>query len=305
MSSATADIGGSLRRIGVVGAGVIGSGVAQALAQTEHDVILVDISSDVLTRVEGELRRSIRFHHLVAGGAPRQDVDRVLARIQFSQTYDPLADAAFVIENVTESWPVKREVYALLDDVCAETASLAANTSAIPITKIAESTRAPDRVVGIHFMNPVPLKPVVEVIRGRYTSERTLASTRQLLGQMEKEAIVVGDSPGFVSNRVLMLTVNEAAFLVHEEVASAQDVDEIFKGCFGHPMGPLATADLIGIDTVLNSIEVLQDEFADDKYSPCPLLRTMVAAGDLGRKSGRGFFEYPALQPPQESAGAG
>jgi 3-hydroxybutyryl-CoA dehydrogenase len=292
----------SLRCVGVVGAGVIGSGVAQALAQTEHDVILVDTSSEALTRAERELRRSVRFHHLVAGEGPRLDFDAVMGRIRLSQTYEPLSDAAFVIENVTEDWAVKQDAYALLDRVCVEATPLAANTSAIPITKIAQSTRDPARVVGIHFMNPVPLKRVVEVIRGRDTSERTLALTRQLLAQMKKEAIVVGDSPGFVSNRVLMLTVNEAAFLVYESVASAQDVDDIFKGCFGHPMGPLATADLIGIDTVLNSIEVLQDELADDKYRPCPLLRSMVASGELGRKSGRGFFEYPALQPGSTGA---
>ncbi|CAN5691785.1 3-hydroxyacyl-CoA dehydrogenase family protein [soil metagenome] len=287
----------SLRRIGVVGAGVIGASVAQALAQTGHDVVLVDISEGALSRAEVDISRNVRFHHLVSG-ENRLDVGSVLSKIAFTEDYAALGDSELVIENATEVWAVKLEVFGRLDEVCSETCTFAANTSAFPITKLGAATRRPDRVVGIHFMNPVPLKPVAEVIPGGQTSAITLARALALLEQMGKEGIVVGDSPGFVSNRVLMLTVNEAAFLVYEGVASAQIVDDIFKKCFGHPMGPLETADLIGVDTVLRSIEVLHDEFSDDKYRPCPLLQSMVAAGALGRKSGSGFHEY-AGKPPR------
>ena len=168
----------------------------------------------------------------------------------------------------------------------------AANTSAIPITRIASLTRRPARVIGMHFMNPVPLKPVVEVIRGYYTADETVALAQGLLAGMGKEGVVVNDSPGFVSNRVLMLTINEAIFLLHEGVAAAEDVDKIFKGCFGHKMGPLETADLIGLDTILLSIEVLYESFNDSKYRPCPLLKKMVDAGLYGQKSGQGFYTY-------------
>jgi 3-hydroxybutyryl-CoA dehydrogenase len=216
----------------------------------------------------------------------------VLARITFDDDLGALATAEFVIENVTESWDVKRPLYGRLDEICAPPCPLAANTSAIPITKIGSATTSPARVLGIHFMNPVPLKRAAEVIRGFHTSDETFASALGLLAQLGVRPIEVGDAPGFVANRVLMLTINEAAFLVHERVATAPDVDDVFTQCFGHPMGPLATADLIGLDTVLLSIEVLQQELGDDKYRPCPLLRSLVSAGLLGRKSGRGFHDY-------------
>ena len=291
-----------MRRIGVVGAGVIGTSVAQALAQTDHDVVVVDTSNSALVNAETVMRRDVRFHHLVAGTNRRLDVEQVLQHVEFSIDYGALGDVDFVIENTTEAWPVKREVLTRLDEVCPNRCSIAANTSAIPITKLANVTRKPERVVGMHFMNPVPLKPVVEVIAGHATSEETMSRAIALLRQMGKEAIVVGDSPGFVSNRVLMLTVNEAAFLVHEEVAPARDVDDIFKRCFGHSMGPLETADLIGIDTVLLTIEVLREELASEKYAPCPLLRSMVATGKLGRKTAAGFYEYG---PPHARIGDG
>ena len=283
-----------LRRVGVVGAGVIGSGVAQALAQTGHDVILVDVAEDVLARAEVEMRRNVRFHHLVSRTSERLDADRVLDHVELTLDHERLADAEFVIENITESWSSKRAVYERLGAICGADVPLAANTSAVPIARIASATRNPERLIGMHFMNPVPLKPAVEVISGRETSERTFALAMSLLAQMGKEAIVVGDSPGFVSNRVLMLAVNEAAYLVQERVAPAENVDAVFKRCFGHPMGLLETADLIGLDTVLRSLVVLQEELADEKFRPCPLLRSMVEAGKLGRKSGSGFYDYGA-----------
>lgn len=279
-------------RIGVVGAGVMGTGVAQNLLQTGHDVVLVDVSDERIEAAREGVRRGIRMQALLRKGAASPAADELLARMDAATDAGALADVEYVIENVTESWETKAPVYARLDSVCRPEVVFAANTSAIPITRIASATRRPERVVGIHFMNPVPLKTAVELIPGFHTSPETLETTRQLLDRMGKEPIVVGDSPGFVSNRVLMLTVNEAVFLVHDGVATAPEVDRVFTSCFGHPMGPLATADLIGLDTILESVQVLQDAFADDKYRPCPLLKKMVDAGLLGRKSGRGFYDY-------------
>jgi 3-hydroxybutyryl-CoA dehydrogenase len=176
--------------------------------------------------------------------------------------------------------------------VCSPDAVIIANTSAIPITKIASVGRHPERVVGVHFMNPVPAKPLVELIPGFHTSARTVERTRELLASMGKRWVDVKDASGFVSNRVLMLTINEAAYLVYEGVATAEAVDEVFRGCFGHPMGPLETADLIGVDTILYSVEVLYEHYADSKYRPCPLLKQMTNAGLHGRKTGRGFHTY-------------
>ncbi|HZN76755.1 MAG TPA: 3-hydroxyacyl-CoA dehydrogenase family protein [Micromonosporaceae bacterium] len=278
--------------VGVVGAGVIGTGVAQALAQAGFGVILVDRTDDVLAAAEKRIGEGIRMHRLLSKGGSDEDRAQVLKRISYSLDLSDLAKADFVVENVTEDWPTKKAVYERMDSVCRPETIFAANTSVIPITRIAAATRRPERVLGMHFMNPVPLKPMVEVVRGYYTSEATVEAGRDLLGRMKKEAVVVGDSPGFVTNRVLMLTVNEAAFLVHEGVAGAAEIDRIFKGCFEHRMGPLETADLIGLDTVLRSIEGLYESFGDSKYRPCPLLRQLVDAGRHGRKTGHGFYSY-------------
>jgi 3-hydroxybutyryl-CoA dehydrogenase len=234
----------------------------------------------------------LRFQKFFKTSERAEKPSEILARIRMGTDLKALAEAAYVIENVTESWPVKREVYAALETVCPVPCVFAANTSAIPITRIASATRRPAQVIGIHFMNPVPQKAWVEVIRGFHTSDATLETTRALLKRMGKSCVVVGDSPGFVSNRVLMLTLNEAIFLLHEHVASAADVDQVFKSCFGHPMGPLETADLIGLDTILNSLEVLYESFNDSKFRPCPLLKMMVDAGLWGRKNGKGFYTY-------------
>jgi 3-hydroxybutyryl-CoA dehydrogenase len=282
----------SIQVVGVVGAGVMGSGVAQALAQTDHQVILLDVSEEILARAEEELKQNIRLHGLFSRGAGASDPESVLERITFSTNYRLLEKADFVIENVTEKWDVKKEVYAQIDVICPLRCVFAANTSCISITRIGSSTNRPDRILGIHFMNPVPLKPTVEVIRGYHTSEETIETAKTFLAGMGKDCIVVNDSPGFVSNRVLMLTVNEAIYLVHDQVAAPQEIDQIFKKCFGHKMGPLETADLIGLDTILYSVEVLYESFSDSKYRPCPLLKKMVDAGLLGRKSGQGFYTY-------------
>ena len=282
----------TIKVVGVVGAGVMGVGVAQNLAQTAHRVILLDVTSERLERARKEMSLNIRMQGLFTKGAAKESAADVLERIVFSTDYGLLSEADYVIENVPEKWELKRGVYEQLDALCPPHCVFAANTSAISITRIAAATGRAPQVVGIHFMNPVPLKPVVEVIRGFHTSAATLETTSALLAQMGKSAIVVNDSPGFVTNRVLMLTINEAIFVLQDQVATVEEIDRIFKSCFGHKMGPLETADLIGLDTILLSIEVLQESFGDSKYRPCPLLKKMVAAGLLGRKSGQGFYTY-------------
>jgi 3-hydroxybutyryl-CoA dehydrogenase len=290
-----------IKTVGVIGAGVMGTGLAQNLAETGHDVVLLDVSQEILERARQEVRKSLRFQGFFRKKEKTEtppippapaSPDAVLARIRWTTDHEDLSAVDFLIENATENWEIKKGIYERIDPICPERAVFAANTSAIPITKIAGVTRRAPRVLGMHFMNPVPLKPAVEVIRGYHTSEETLATARALLAQMGKEAIVVNDSPGFVSNRVLMLTVNEAVFLVHEGVASAEQIDHLFKSCFGHKMGPLETADLIGLDTILYSLEVLYEELEDSKFRACPLLKKMVHAGLHGRKSGKGFYDY-------------
>ena len=283
-----------IRKVGVVGAGVMGIGLGQSLAQTGHEAILVDVSDAILERARGEIRQGLRFQGMFQKGAQREDPGTVLGRIAFTTDFAALAGVDFVIENVPEKWELKREVYPRLDAVCPERAVFAVNTSCISITRVGGLTGRPDRVIGMHFMNPVPLKPMVEVIRGHHTSDATLETARQLLRQMGKDSIVVGDLPGFVSNRILMLTINGAVCVLQDGVATAEQVDQLFKTCFGHKMGPLETADLIGLDTILYSIEVLYDSYKDSKYRPSPLLAKMVDAGLLGRKSGRGFYDYGA-----------
>ena len=281
-----------IQTVGVVGAGVMGVGVAQNLAQTGHQVILVDISENILDKAKHEIRNNIRFQGFFKKSERQETPDEIIEKIDFSTNYKILEDVDFVIENVTEKWYIKKDIYPLLDSICPAECIFSANTSAIPITRIASVTKRADKVLGIHFMNPVPMKPMVEMIRGYHTSEATIETAKKMLSQMGKECILVNDSPGFVSNRVLMLTINEAIFLLQDQVATAEDVDKIFKGCFGHKMGPLETADLIGLDTILFSIEVLYENFNDSKYRPCTLLKKMVDAGLYGRKSGKGFYVY-------------
>ncbi len=281
-----------IRIVGVVGSGVMGVGVAQNLAQSGYKVILLDVSDEILKHARDEITKNVRFSRLFNKGAGQESIDTILERITYTHDYAPFADADFVIENVTEKWEIKQQVHRQLDAVCPAHCVFAANTSAISITRIASVTHRPSQVIGMHFMNPVPMKSMVEVIRGYHTSEETIATARNLLAGMGKECVIVNDMPGFVSNRVLMLTVNEAIFLVQDQVAPAEDVDKIFKSCFGHKMGPLETADLIGLDTILYSIEVLYESYNDSKYRPCPLLKKMVDAGLYGRKSGKGFYSY-------------
>lgn len=282
-----------MKRIGVVGAGVMGTGVTENLAQCGFEVVLVDLSDEILSRAQEQIRMSVRMGKLLGtgqAGTGQAGLDPGL--IRYSTENQQLADVDFVIENITEKWELKKDLYPQLDEICRPEVVFAANTSAISITRIAALTGRADRVLGMHFMNPVPMKPVVEVIRGWHTSPDTLRTAEDLLAGMGKEGIVVADAPGFVSNRVLMLAVNEAVYLVQDQVASAEEVDRIFRSCFGHKMGPLETADLIGLDTILYSVEVLYESFNDSKYRPCPLLKKMVDAGLHGRKCGQGFYTY-------------
>ncbi len=277
---------------GVIGAGVMGTGVAQSLAQARHRVFLVDLSEDILQQARKNIMNSIRLQKMWHKTTSQESVDDIIERITFTTDIAALEPVEFVIENVIENWEAKRKVYAQIDTICYDRCIFAANTSAISITRIGGQTKRPDRVIGMHFMNPVPLKHMIEVIRGYHTSEATITTARGLLASMGKDCVIVNDMPGFVSNRVLMLTVNEAIFLVHDQVASVEEIDKIFKSCFGHTMGPLETADLIGLDTILYSIEVLYESYNDSKYRPCPLLKKMVDAELYGRKSGQGFYSY-------------
>lgn len=278
--------------VGVVGAGVMGRELAQVFAQAGHKVIATDISEEILINAQKEIREKIRLHRLFKKMAISESVDGILQRIEFSTDLESLSEADFVIESATEAWEIKRNIFKLLDRICPRRSVLGTNTSAIPITRIASVTSRPAKILGMHFMNPASLKRMVEVVRGYHTSEETIEICKELLASLAKECIVVNDSPGFVSNRVLMLMVNEAICLLHDQVASVEEIDRIFKTCVGHKMGPLETADLIGLDTVLYSIEVLYESFKDNKYRPCPLLKKMVDAGHFGRKSGRGFYNY-------------
>jgi 3-hydroxybutyryl-CoA dehydrogenase len=282
----------NIQTVGVVGAGVMGVGVAQNLAQKGYRVLLLDISLGHLQRARQEICNNIRLTQLLNRGEKRESVDAIIERIVFTTSYDPFADADVVIENATEKWEIKKPIYERLDTVCPAHCVFAANTSAISITRLGSATKRPANILGIHFMNPVPMKSTVEMIRGYHTSPETIAIAQELVTGMGKDWVLVNDMPGFVSNRVLMLTVNEAIYLVQDQVASAEDIDKIFKSCFGHKMGPLETADLIGLDTILYSVEVLYESFRESKYRPCPLLKKMVDAGLYGRKSGQGFYVY-------------
>lgn len=278
--------------IGVVGAGVMGAGVAGNLAQTEHGVVLVDVDDGALEKAKAAIRDAVRLQRMMGDASATPSPSEVLGKITFTTDYAALLETQYIVENVPEVWSIKQDVYRKLDAVAPAETIFAANTSCIPITRIAALTGRQDRIIGIHFMNPVPMRPTVEVIRGWHTSDATVDATRAMLSGMGKDMVVVRDGAGFVSNRVLMLTINEAIFVVQDRTAEAADVDRIFRECFGHQTGPLETADLIGLDTILNSLEVLYDNFRDGKFRPCPLLQRMVDAGLLGRKTGEGFYRY-------------
>ncbi|MEK4664197.1 3-hydroxyacyl-CoA dehydrogenase NAD-binding domain-containing protein [Priestia sp. FSL H7-0729] len=281
-----------MKKIGVIGAGVMGRGVAQSFAQTGHEVVLVDIKDEVLEIAGEEIYNNIRMLKLFKKVEGLEDPEIIMERIHMTTELEMLREADIIVENVNEQWDIKKEVYGRIDPICHEACIFLVNTSCISITKIAALTKRPDRVIGTHFMNPVPLKSAVEVIKGMHTSERTIEEVTELLSSIGKETILVNDYPGFVSNRISHLFMNEAAFVLQDQVATAREVDDIFVKCYGHTMGPLETADLIGLDTVVDSLDVLYESYQDPKFRCCPLLRKMVYAGQTGRKSGEGFYSY-------------
>lgn len=278
-------------RVGIVGAGTMGAGIAQVMAQAGLDVILVDQAEDFLARglaaVQSGLDRLVKKGALDEAGR-----DAVLARIATSTSSGQLAGVGLAIEVVPERFEIKRDVLTAIGAAVGPDAIIASNTSSISITALAALVEHPQRVIGMHFFNPVPVLALVEVIRGLQTDDATVARTMDLARRIGKTPVEVADAPGFVANRLLLPMINEAVFALAEGVASAEDIDTVMKLGAAHPMGPLALADLIGLDVCLGIMEVLRDQFGDDKYRPAPLLRQMVAAGRLGRKSGQGFHSY-------------
>ena len=280
-------------KIGVLGAGVMGTGVSQVCAQIAEQVVLIDTIPKALEKAKKEIEKGLRFQILTNKNNHQSiEIDDILKKIIFSTNYSLLAEMDYIIENISEDIDKKNNAYKIMEKICKPECIFIANTSAISITKIASVLKEPERVIGIHFMNPVPIKKAVELIKGFYTSLETEQKAKELLRLLNKEFVEVNDSPGFISNRVLMPMINEAIFLLNDKVAEVEDIDWVFKKCFGHTMGPLETADLIGLDTILNSIQVLYDSFNDSKYRPCPLLKKMVDAGLHGMKSGKGFYKY-------------
>lgn len=278
--------------IAVVGAGTIGNGLAVDLARFGYNVILNDLSNEELKKAENTIRTDLRTYRMLVPEYRDIDDEDVLGRITYASDQMAMAGADFVIENIVEDYNQKARLYERLSEICRKDTFFAVNTSCISITKLANHIEDPTKMLGMHFMNPVPVKKFVEMIRAEHTSEETIETALALVKRLGKDYVLVKDFPGFISNRVMMLAVNECAFAIQDGVASAADVDKVFRLAFGHSMGMLATADLIGLDTVLNSILVLFDEYKDPKFRPCPLLQKMVDAGYLGRKSGKGFFTY-------------
>ncbi len=280
-----------VRKIGVVGAGQMGSGIAQVAAQAGYEVVLLDVSEGVLARGLERIRSSLgRF--LEKGRLSQEEHDQALGRIRQSLLLEDLKDADLVIEAIVEDEGAKKELFARLGALVKPEAILASNTSSIPITALARASGRPERFIGMHFFNPVPLMRLVEVIRGQLTSDETRTTVVEVARRMGKEPVEVQDYPGFVSNRLLMPMINEAVQVLMEGVATQEAIDQVMRLGMNHPMGPLELADLIGLDTCLAIMEVLHRGLGEDKYRPSPLLRRMVQAGLLGRKTGRGFYTY-------------
>ena len=278
-------------RIAVVGAGQMGNGIAHVFAQSGFDVTMIDVSQEALDRGRSTIAKNLE-RQVKKGTIPAEDQVRILARIDLNQELESASAATLVIEAASEDSSLKYRIFTDLDRIAKPDAILATNTSSISITEIARRTSRPEKVVGMHFMNPVPVMKLVEIIRGLATSDETTEKVIDLSKQLGKTPVEVNDYPGFVSNRVLMPMINEAVYCLMEGVGKPEAIDQVMTLGMNHPMGPLALADLIGLDTCVAILEVLRDGLGDPKYRPCPLLRKYVAAGWLGRKSGRGFYTY-------------
>ncbi len=280
-----------IKKVGVLGAGQMGSGIAQVLAQRETEVFLYDIADAQLAKAQAGIAKNLE-RQVQKGQLDAAAVNQILGLIRTTRSLNDLAGCDLAIEAVTEKEALKLEIFRQLDGIVKKDAILASNTSSIPITRIAAVTGRPDRVIGMHFMNPVPVMKLVEVIRGLATSEETFQAISQLVTRLDKEMAVSADYPGFIVNRILIPMINEAAFALFEGIATVEDIDKAMKLGTNQPMGPLTLADFIGLDTCLAIMEVLYQGFKDPKYRPCPLLAKMVEAGYLGKKSGRGFYNY-------------
>ena len=278
--------------IGVLGAGTMGSGIAHVFARSGFQVVLCDIEQRFLDRAFAQIRASLA-REAAKGKLPETEIDTVLTRITPIVDRDALSGTDFAVEAASERFELKAEIFQALDRILPQSAVLATNTSSISITKLAAQTRRPAQVIGMHFFNPVPVMTLVEIVRGLATGDEAFATVQALALKRGKKPVAVNDAPGFVSNRVLMPLINEAAFAVMEGVATPEAVDQVFKLGMAHPMGPLTLADFIGLDVCVDILRVLEDGLGNPKYSPCPLLVRMVDAGWLGRKSGRGFYTYP------------
>ncbi len=282
-----------IRTLGVVGAGQMGSGIAHVAAAAGFSVLLCDLEERFLSKARSTIEKNLE-REVTKGKCTAQEKQATLGRLSTTTELVRLRDADFVIEAIVENEDAKKELFGKLDAICPPPAILASNTSSISITRLAAATKRPDCFIGMHFMNPVPVMELVEVIRGMATSDKTAACVAALAKQMKKTPIFCNDFPGFVSNRVLMPMINEAIEALREGVATREAIDAIMKLGMNHPMGPLTLADFIGLDTCLSILRVLQEGFGDSRFRPSPLLIKMVDAGWLGRKSGRGFYEYPA-----------
>jgi len=280
-----------IKKIMVLGAGQMGGGIAQVAAQAGYQVVLRDVNEALVQRgveaIRKNLQRSVEKEWITV-----EEMADVLARISPTISLEDGKDVEIVIEAIVENPALKKETFAALDAICPPETILASNTSSVPITQIAAATRRPEKVIGMHFMNPVPTMKLVEIIRGMATSDETYQIIAELSEKLDKVPVEVNDFPGFVANRILMPMINEAVYCLMEGVGTAEGIDKIMRLGMRHPMGPLALADLIGLDTCLAIMDVLYDGFKDSKYRPCPLLRKYVAAGWLGRKTGRGFYVY-------------